>query len=97
LAVSQSILAEMRRKGPLRPDQPVAVVATWHNSAQLTRVFFMDYAASAFSAPWSRVPMLRLASGNHFIEASVPGSVCQGFQPPFDVRQHDGVLVVCME
>jgi hypothetical protein len=96
-AVGQSVLTEMRKKAALRPDQPIAVFATTHNSAQLRRVFFMDYGASAFTAEWSRVPMLRLLSGNHFTEASVPDSVCRGFQPPFEVRQHNEVLVVCME
>ena len=96
-AVGQSILAEMRRVAPLQDGQKVAFVATWQNAAQLRRVLVLDYGASAFTAPWSRVPFLRLLSGYRLAPADAPASACEGLRPPFEVRQHNGVHVVCMQ
>jgi hypothetical protein len=96
-AIGQTILDEVRKKSELHDDLQVAVVATWRNIAQLRRSFFLDYGASAFSTPWSSVPMLSLLSGYRLKPADIPKSVCANFRAPLEVRQQGEVFVACME
>jgi len=96
-AIGNSVLSEMRRLGTVGDNTTVAIVSTWGNVAQRKNLLYLDFAASAFTQPWSGIPLLRKVSGMNIRRGKSDPSACNLFKRPWEVRQQDGTFIVCMD
>ncbi|QPC87431.1 hypothetical protein GA830_12260 [Mesorhizobium sp. NBSH29] len=94
--VAIAIVEDLKKLGATKPGTMIAFASPRTNVAQLHRVFFLDFAASSFTADWSAVPRLRMVSGADLRTRDLPDGACANTTEPWEIRRLSEGYALCM-